>query len=377
MIQPRGPEAIINQADTLSEIFRTDFTRIDRSVQETFSDEQFRSFDRVIATGDGDSYYAAASMEMAFHELAGISYRAEPALKFLEYTSDYLALDVDQNTLVVSISASGTSTRVAQTIDKAKSIGRHVTAVPMVGKIDSPISNENTLKFDVELPEKGRSPGVRTYLGSLMGLYSLALHIGGARDRLTSRAAEQKRQAVCAMADMAAKTIDACMEPAAQAAKACKDAPFISVAGSGPSHGTAMYSAAKTIEAAGLYTVPQDLEEWGHIERFAYPLDFPVFIVAPPGKSHWRARMLAKAVKLLGHPLMAVISNNDQEIAELADIVFPVQGDVEESVSPLIYAIPGTLFAYHMSLELGRCILMTDNEHVHRIRDQLSNQTKL
>jgi len=59
--------------------------------------------------------------------------------------------------------------------------------------------------------------------------------------------------------------------------------------GSGPSYGTALFSAAKMIEAAGIFVLGQDVEEWWHVERFAYPIAMPVFVIAPPGRSYWRA----------------------------------------------------------------------------------------
>ena len=31
----------------------------------------------------------------------------------------------------------------------------------------------------------------------------------------------------------------------------------------------------KVVEAAGIFSATQDLEEWAHVEGLAYPLDFP------------------------------------------------------------------------------------------------------
>jgi glucosamine--fructose-6-phosphate aminotransferase (isomerizing) len=377
MSNPIGPEALINQVHTLGDLYLKDFNYIYQSARAVFDKDRLRKITQVYATGSGDSYFAALSMEMAFQELAGVSYSPQPALKFMEYTTDFIASNGNENILLIPISASGTSSRVMDLIERARHLHDQITIAPMVGKVDSPIFHTYNLKISVELPDLGRSPGIRTYVGSLMGLLSLAILIGEAKERYSANEADKIRQNVSTLADMVVKTVSSNMNPAAKAAKLYRDAKFISIAGSGPSFGTAMYSAAKTIEAAGVFMAPQDLEEWGHIERFAYPLNFPVLLIAPPGKSHWRAHSLAQAVKLLGHPLMAVISYKDQEIAQYADVILPVEGDTKEYISPLIYFIGGVLLAYHMALELDRCILMTDNEHALSVREKLTNQTKL
>ena len=71
-------------------------------------------------------------------------------------------------------------------------------------------------------------------------------------------------------------------------AEVIADAPVMIMVGSGPSYGTALFSAAKIIEASGVFAVGQDLEEWSHVERYAYPDDMPIFVIAPPGRSHRR-----------------------------------------------------------------------------------------
>ena len=63
------------------------------------------------------------------------------------------------------------------------------------------------------------------------------------------------------------------------------DSPVLVMTGSGPSYGTALFAAAKMTETAGVFAAGQDLEEWCHVERLAYPDAMPVFVIAPPGRS--------------------------------------------------------------------------------------------
>lgn len=370
------PELITDQLKTLGNIHREDFKNIDESIRKGFNALELESVHRIYALGAGDSYHAALSAEMAFSEFAKIPYLPISAMRFLEYGADYMPVNFPRDTMVIGISASGGSTRVVQSLKRAKQVSEKLLVAGLVGKVDSPLAEAADKVLSVQLPELGRSPGIRTYTASLMGLFNLAIRIGEIKRYYHMEEANAIRGEIVGMADMVDATYQAAIEPAQKAAQLFKKAPFISYAGSGPSFGSACFSSAKVVEACGLFAVAQDLEEWAHVERFAYPLDFPVVIIAPPGKGYWRAFKLAKGVKTLGHPLMAIIEDGDKDISALADIVLPVKGHVREAFSPLLYYISGTAFAYALAKALGRSMFMTDNEKVMEVREEMRKQIR-
>jgi glucosamine--fructose-6-phosphate aminotransferase (isomerizing) len=368
------PELILDQMETLGDIHRNHFKEIDASVRQGFDALELESLHRVYTLGDGDSYHAALAAEMAFGELARVACYPTPAFQFLAYEADFMPYNFPRDTLVVGISASGGSSKVVASVKKAREVSEKVLVAGLVGNEDSRVAEAAGRLLSAQLPELGRSPGIRTYTASLMGLLSLAIRIGEIKRVYHMNEANAMRQEIINMADAVDATYQASIEPAKAAAAACKDASLISFTGSGPSFGSAYFSGAKVVESAGVFPGIQDLEEWAHVERFAYPLDYPVFLVAPPGKAHWRALELAKGVKMLGHPLMAVVSAEDEAIAELADWVFPVQAEPREAFSPLLYYIAGTTFAYYLTKELGRCMFMTDNDAVMQARQEMMRQ---
>jgi glucosamine--fructose-6-phosphate aminotransferase (isomerizing) len=169
------------------------------------------------------------------------------------------------------------------------------------------------------------------------------------------------RLELASLSDAADATAKACAQPARDAAAALKDSPIQVWLGSGPSYGTALFSSAKVVEAAAVFAVGQDLEEWNHVEKYALPHDVPTFIIAPPGRSYWRAIELARQAKQLGRRLVAITQAGDTEIAPLADFVFPVVGEVREEFSPLLYHIASNLFASFVAENLGRKLFQADN----------------
>ena len=134
--------------------------------------------------------------------------------------------------------------------------------------------------------------------------------------------------------------------------------------GSGPSYGTALFSAAKVVEAAGLLALGQDLEEWWHVERFAYPVAMPVFVIAPPGRSHWRAGDVAAIARGLGRRVIAVVHQDDTEVTRHAHIVLPVHGEVREEFSPLLYHLFASYVASYVTARLGRRLFQSDRPEV-------------
>ena len=374
MFEQQKPQLILDQMETLADIHRNDFKKIDESVKRSFNALELESISHVYTVGDGDSYHASLATKMAFNEYAKVTISPMPAMQFLEYGADYIRSNFPNDNLLVGISASGGSSRVVQALDRAKEANIGLQTAALVGNPESRVANAAQKIISSQIPELGRSPGIRTYTASLMGLTSLAIRIGEIKGTYHMNQANEIRQEIVDMADMVEATIQAAYPVAEAAAQACVNAPFISYAGSGPAFGSAMFSSAKVVEASGVFAVGQDLEEWAHVERFAYPLDFPVFIVAPPGKGYWRALELAKAVKVMGHPLMVVVDEHDKELAALADFVFPVKGQVREELSPLLYYQSGTVFSYYLAQAVGRAMFMTDNEKIMKLREELRKQ---
>ncbi len=358
-MEPMEPSVMVRQVQDLPNVLREHTPAIDMRVRTILTPLEFLSVRRVFVVGDGDSYHAAMASELAFENIARIPCEPMSAQRFLDYGAEWMPVPNPNSTLVVGISASGKTQRVIQSMERARQF--RALTIGLTGTEGSPLTKAADRPLSVQLPDLGPSPGIRTYSGSLMGLALLAIRLGEIKDRYHQTEANNLRQELADLATILEATIQATDAPARQAAAAFKDAPTMIWVGSGPSYGTAIFSAAKTVEAAAVFAVGQDLEEWWHVERFALPSNMPTFIVAPPGRSYWRAVELVKTAKQMGRRLAAVVQENDQEIAPLVDFVFPVVGQVREEFSPLVYHVAGDLFASYLTEQLGRKLFQTDN----------------
>jgi glucosamine--fructose-6-phosphate aminotransferase (isomerizing) len=357
-LEPLAPEVMIRQVEELASDLRELTQLFDQRARSLLTPPEWSSFRKVYLTGDGDSYHASCAAEMAFGTIAGVACEPMGALRFLEYGSPWMYEVPPHQVVVIATSASGATPRVVQAIERGREHGALTVAV--TGTPDSAVTRAADRVLHVDVPRRQRSPGIRTYQASLLGMLLVAILMGEARGRCLPEEANGLRRELVALADAVDATNAAIAGPCRKVADAIADAPTMSMLGSGPGYGTALFCAAKMVEAAGVFAIGQDLEEWWHVERFARIVDMPVFVIAPPGRSHWRAVELAAAARRLGRRVIAVTHRDDGDVAPHAHFVLSVHGDAREELSPLLYHLFASRVASHVGERLGRLPFQLD-----------------
>lgn len=374
-MKPFSPDVMIEQVEDLGNLIRKSFIEFQNRLDDVFTSKKLSNINRIIATGDGDSWHAAMAVRFAFQLFSGVNYFPMSAMKYLAYGTDSKPHTTSPSSLlIVGISASGRSTRVVQSMQKAKSIDGEITTLAMVGTPNSNLANVSDLVYSTHIPDFGPSPGIRTYVASLIGGYALALRLALVKGRLSVSEIQKERDKIVALADVIDESLESVKTTAKAAASSLKRAPFFSFVGSGPSFATAYFSAAKVVEAAGIFSTAQDLEEWVHIEHHAYPTDTPVCVIVPGGRSHDRAKQLINLLRLIGHPVLAVAPDIDTETHSKADFTFSIKGNVSEEYSPLVYHLPANYFACYLAKALNRYPFMQDNVEIKRRINSVTNQ---
>jgi glucosamine--fructose-6-phosphate aminotransferase (isomerizing) len=367
-----------NQLATLEGIYRDSFTEIDHRVRNLFTAAELLSVKKIYVVGDGDSYHAGVASRSVFLKLTRLEYSALPAMRFLACEIDCMHDYSPGQSMIVGISASGASMRVIQCLNRVKEKMPGVKTIALTGNPDSAIARAADVVFSVRLPnaELGMAPGIRTYTGSLFGLAALAIRFGEIQDNYHMTQANAWRKQIADQSAFIPEIIQKSGEGAEKIRKYA-GAPFFMFAGSGNHFGTAIFSGAKLTEIAGIHVVPSDLEEWNHVERFAYPLDVPLVIFAPLGASFDHAVNLTESAKKLGHPVI-VITNDPQNtvIQSNADIVIAVAGTLPEHFLHLLFYIPSVSMGVALSEELGRQMFMTDNEAIQNQRAVMTQNLK-
>jgi glucosamine--fructose-6-phosphate aminotransferase (isomerizing) len=268
------------------------------------------------------------------------------------YGSPYFDKLFPRNPLTIGISVSGTVARTREALALARKEGALTVAV--TANPDAPLASVAEMMFDCTVPPSVPAPGVRSYRVSLMVLYLLAIHLAEVNGRVTQDQANALRQQLKGTADVIEATIQATKEPARELAQAVANEKNFVFVGDGPNYATALFSAAKVIEAAGRHAMGQDTEEWAHLQYFVNvnPAT-PTFVISPSHRGHARIAELAEVMRRIGRTVVAVVPENDRDVAPHAQWVLPVVGDVPEIYSPMVYAVAGELFSAYLSQAVG------------------------
>ncbi|MEU9123216.1 SIS domain-containing protein [Streptomyces sp. NPDC048506] len=348
---------MFRQAEALADDVNELSTRIALQANDLLSQEEWASVDRVYLTGSGDSHHASCATEMAFESLAGVPCEPLSSLRFLKYGADGMSA-VGEHALVIATSASGGTERVRQCAERARHHGGRVVA--LTGAADSPLTRACDRSLVVGLPRPERSVGIRTHQASLLGLLMIAIRLGEARGAYSRAAADALRAELAALAGPVNATSGAIKERCRQVAHLISDAPVVLMVGAGPGLGTALFGAAKIVEASAVFAMGQDLEEWCHVERFADPADTPLFLISCPGRAHSLAGAVAARATALGRRVIAVVPAEDTVVAPHAHTVLPVYGTTREEFSPLLYGLFAPYTAAFLAERLGRLPFRAD-----------------
>ncbi|MBQ6559404.1 MAG: SIS domain-containing protein [Erysipelotrichaceae bacterium] len=313
---------------------------------------------KVYITGCGDSYFAGICVRDFFLNYAGVHTEARHAMELSRYILPY---EVDENSLVVSISASGAVARTAECAIRAGEKG--AISIGITTNPKGRLAEVAPDLLSIQLAENlGLAPGTQSYCASLLSLYCLGTALGYLNGTIgdtqvnhifsyIAETCEAMRKTAEADSSLIRKYIEAYFK---------ESNPFkvdmYHVLAEGPNWGTAQFAVMKLLEAAGFDSIAQGIEEWAHSQYFTTRPSTHTIVIAPKGKCHERALEILGAVTVKDGKKIVIGEENDDELRRAADIYLPIigMGNIEEEFSPLVYAIPLELLAMHISDHLGR-----------------------
>lgn len=342
---------MLAQIRSLPEMIRQVLPEFDQAAREALDDSLCLSAKRLFLTGCGDSHHATLAAELAFESLAGLPTEPMTALQFSRYAADFMPQSGPGMNLVVGISVSGEVSRTLEAMQRARKAG--ATVIALSGTPGSRIALAGDRFLPMITPPFEFSPGVRSYVATLLMLYLTAVRLGQVRGKLTPIQAADTRQEITSLADVVEHTIALCDEPTRKLATDWKDANEFVFTGGGPNFGTALNCAAKILEASGDGALGQDTEEWAHLQYFSRTAPSPTFIITAADRDISRAHEIAVAAKTIGRRLAAIIPKDLRGLGGLPGLETLRFGPVREVFSPLAACVPGMLFAAHRSDVIG------------------------
>jgi len=337
---------MIKQIMSIPALIRSVVPVFTENIRRDLDEKTIHSTDHIYLTGCGDSHHVAVGSQLAFRLFTHIETEALTSMQFARYISDTMINPAQ--CMVFGASVSGEVSRTLEGFLLARKAGARVAAVTAtptsrIGKAAHIIIDSTQPPFSD--PEGMIVPGMRSYIANLVSFYLIAIHIGEVKGFITLNIADELRSTLSHMGDVAETVIRNNEALAFQTAEEWKQAEDLVFLGSGPNMASALFSAAKFLEATGDAAIGQDLEEWAHLQYFAKETDTPTIIISAGDRDQSRAVEVITAAKAIGRRV-ALIGPNKLGKA-LTDSVthFAIPDEVPEIFSPLVSVLPGSLVA--------------------------------
>lgn len=333
-------------------IFRAEAERV-------FDEALCKQLTRLYTIGCGDSHHACLATELAFERLAGLPTEPSTSMQFARYAMGAIAdakdaTHIAQSTeALIGVSVSGGVTRTVEGVTRAGKRGVQTIAITSSGQ--TPIAKAAQRVLTTRVPDVPNAqgvqiPGSRSYFASLVMLYLSAIRIGEVRGVLTAHQAETWRMGLIDAAEAIRKTVKLSDAAARELAERTRDAHEFVYCGAGPNFATALFSAAKTLEASGDSALGQDMEEWAHLQYFAKAVATPTFLISAQERDASRAAEIGVAMTTIGRRVVAVSPDTLEVQGAFASLPY---APCDEVLAPLVASIPTMLFASYRAEVLG------------------------
>ena len=336
---------IWEQPTVIGETLKTFFNPLDRTI--TLPELPFdpRELSRLTVVACGTAFYAAMVAKYWFETIARIPVEVDIASEFR-----YRAAPLPENGAALFVSQSGETADTLAALRFAKDAGQHVVSV--VNVPDSTIARESHLVLQTHAgPEIGVA-STKAFTCQLVTLASLAIAFASARGAITEAQEAQLSNAITEVPSRAAEVLnhdESLRDISAWLAEA-RDVLFV---GRGTSYAIAMEGALKLKEISYIHAEGYAAGELKHGPIALIDDDVPVIVIAPSDDLFEKTASNMEEIMARGGQV--VLLSDAKGIAHLgekavASIELP---DVDPFVSPILYAIPVQLLAYHVAVHKG------------------------
>jgi glucosamine--fructose-6-phosphate aminotransferase (isomerizing) len=306
-------------------------------------EQRLFEIDRVVFCACGTSLYSAQVGAYLMNRYSRLPATAEDAAE--------LALRnpiVDRRTLYIAISQSGETADTLSALREIRLRGGLVAGITNV--VGSSLARETDFGIYVHAGPEVSVCSTKAFTAQVLATELLALRFGRMRD-LSASEGRSWANALLATPKLVTHMLERWQE--------CKDlaerfskAPFTMFIGRGPNVAVAAEGALKLKEVAYLPTEGLSGAAMKHGPLALIEPGLPVWALVPPDETRDRMVGNLRELKARGAFVMAVAAEDDEEVADLVDVVVPMPPH-HPAVSPILNAIPLQLYAYYVALHRG------------------------
>jgi glucosamine--fructose-6-phosphate aminotransferase (isomerizing) len=301
------------------------------------------NFNRIVLTACGTSWHSALIGEYMLEEFARLPVETEYASEF-RYRNPIL----DPRSLVIAISQSGETADTLAALREAKCKGAR--AVSIVNVVGSTIAREADCGVYLHAgPEIGVA-STKAFTSQVVALALFSLYFG----RATGVSQERGRDLVAAMKKLPDQisTILAKNDEIRELAELYQHHRNFLYLGRGYNFPVALEGALKLKEISYIHAEGYPAAEMKHGPIALIDERMPVVFIAPRDSVYQKVLSNIEEVKARGGQVIAITTDGNGELHNLADHIISVPSTLE-MLQPILTVVPLQLLAYHVAVLRG------------------------
>jgi glucosamine--fructose-6-phosphate aminotransferase (isomerizing) len=296
---------------------------------------------RLILVACGTSWHAALVGEYLIEDLARINVEVEYASEF-RYRNPILS----ENDVVIAISQSGETADTMAALELAKSKGATILGIcNVVGSSISRITDAGS--YTHAGPEIGVA-STKAFTAQVTVLTLMALSLAHKKGTISETAFRILLTELEAIPDKVKKVLETNAK-IEQIALEYKDATNALYLGRGSSFPVALEGALKLKEISYIHAEGYPAAEMKHGPIALIDENMPVFVIATKGNSYEKVVSNIQEVKARKGKIIAIVTEGDTQVREMADHVIEIP-ETNEILVPLLATIPFQLLSYHIAV---------------------------
>lgn len=305
----------------------------------------FKDIQRISITACGTASYAGFVAKYWFERFARVPVELDVASEFR-----YREAPLRKGDLAIFISQSGETADTLAALRYAKSQGAHTLSV--VNVPTSTIARESEIVMPTLAgPEIGVA-STKAFTCQLMVLAALAIAAGRGRGELSE---EDETKLVHGLVEVprliaAALTTEPQIEKLAREIAKSKDVLYL---GRGTSYPLALEGALKLKEISYIHAEGYAAGELKHGPIALIDETMPVVVIAPYDRVFEKTVSNMQEVAARGGNIILMTDAKGAEEATVESLVTIVMPDMAATFTPIVYAIPVQLLAYHTAVVMG------------------------
>jgi len=305
----------------------------------------FAKVDRLTISACGTAYYAASVGKYWFEQIARLPVDADIASEFR-----YREMPLSKDSLAMFVSQSGETADTLASLRYCKQQGLKIASV--VNVTGSTIARESDAIFPTLAgPEIGVA-STKAFTCQLSTMASLAIAAAKARGTID----DKREQELVRELSEAPRFINQVLKLESQIAEVCHELSKVNhvlYLGRGTSFPLAMEGALKLKEISYIHAEGYAAGELKHGPIALIDEKMPVIVIAPSDRLYEKTVSNMQEVAARGGRIILITDKKGAASASIDTMATIVLPDVPDFITPLVYALPIQMLAYHTAILMG------------------------